>query len=58
MGVSSKMLLTDEFFTVSGVTPKDPPRVSGNISDFSGQGLNIGLTTLNHAMTPDFSLQH
>jgi hypothetical protein len=56
-GVSSKMLLTDEFFAVSGITPKDP-RVSGNINNFSGRGLNIGLTVQNRAMTPAFSLHH
>jgi hypothetical protein len=56
-GVSSKMLLTDEFFAVSGITPEDP-RVSGNINNFSGRGLNIGLTAQNRAMTPAFSLHH
>jgi hypothetical protein len=57
VGVSSKMLLTDEFFAVSGVTPKDP-QVSGNINNFSGRGLNIGLTAQNRAMAPTFSLHH
>jgi hypothetical protein len=56
-GVSSKMLLTDEFFAVSGITPEDP-RVSGNSNNFSGRGLNIGLTAQNRAMTPAFSLHH
>ncbi len=56
-GVSSKMLLTDEFFAVSGITPRDP-RVSGNINNFSGQDLNIGLATQNCAMPPAFSLHH
>jgi hypothetical protein len=56
-GVSSKMLLTDEFFAVSGITPEDP-RVSGNINNFSGRGLNIGLTAQNRAMAPAFSLHH
>jgi hypothetical protein len=51
------MLLTDEFFTVSGVTPEDP-RVSGNINNLSGQRLNIGLTTQKLVMTPAFSLHH
>ncbi len=56
-GVSSKMLLTDEFFAVSGITPEDP-RISGNINNFSGRGLNIGLTAQNRAMAPAFSLHH
>jgi hypothetical protein len=56
-GVSSKMLLTDEFFAVSGITPEDP-RISGNINNFSGRGLNIGLTAQNRAMPPAFSLHH
>jgi hypothetical protein len=56
-GVSSKMLLTDEFFAVSGITPNDP-RVSGNLNNFSGRGLNIGLTAQTRAMTPSFSLHH
>jgi hypothetical protein len=56
-GVSSKMLLPDEFFAVSGITPEDP-RVSGNINNFSGRGLNIGLTAHNCVMTPTFSLHH
>ena len=56
-GVSSKMLLTDEFFAVSGITPEDP-RVSGNINNFSGRGLNIGLTAQNRVMPPSFSLHH
>jgi hypothetical protein len=56
-GISSKMLLTDEFFAISGITPEDP-RVSANINNFSGRGLNIGLTTQNRAMTPAFSLHH
>jgi hypothetical protein len=51
------MLLTDKFFAVSGITPEDP-RVSGNINNFSGRGLNIGLTTQNRAMTSAFSLHH
>ncbi len=56
-GVSSKMLLRDEFFAVSGITPEDP-RTSGTINNFSGRGLNIGLTAQNRAMTPAFSLRH
>jgi hypothetical protein len=56
-GVSSKMLLTDEFFAVSGITPEDP-RVSGKINNFSGRGLNIGLPAQNRAMPPAFSLHH
>jgi hypothetical protein len=58
MGVSLKMLLTDEFlFAVSGIMPKDL-RVSSNINNFSDRGLNIGLTAQNRAMTPAFSLHH
>ncbi len=56
-GVSSKMLLTDEFFAVSGITLEDP-RLSGNINNFSGRGLNIGLTAQNRVMPPSFSLHH
>jgi hypothetical protein len=56
-GVSSKMLLTDKFFAVSGITPEDP-RVSGNSNNFSGWGLNIGLTAQNRVMAPAFSLHH
>jgi hypothetical protein len=54
---ASKTLLTDEFFAVSGITPEDP-RVSGNINNFSGRGLNIGLTAQNCAMASAFSLHH
>jgi hypothetical protein len=36
-GVSSKMLLSDEFFAILGITPEDP-RVSGNRNNFSGSG--------------------
>jgi hypothetical protein len=50
-GVSSKMLLTDELFSISGVTPEDSS-VSGNINNLSGRGLNIGLTTQNCVMAP------
>jgi hypothetical protein len=56
-GVSSKMLLRDEFFAVSGITPEDP-RVRGNINNLPGRGLNIGLTAQNRAMPPAFSLHH
>jgi hypothetical protein len=51
------MLLSDDFFAASGITPEDPC-VSGNINNFSGRGLNIGLTAQNRAMPPAFSLHH
>jgi hypothetical protein len=56
-GVSSKMLLTDKFFAISRITPEDP-RVRANTHNFSGRGLNIGLTAQNRVMTPTFSLHH
>jgi hypothetical protein len=56
-GLSSKMLLSDEFFAISGITPKDP-RVSGDQNNFSGRGLNIGTSAQTRAMAPSFSLHH
>jgi hypothetical protein len=56
-GVSSKKLLSDEFFAISGITPKDPP-VSRNRNNFSGRGLNIGTSAQNRAMAPFFLLHY
>jgi hypothetical protein len=50
-GVSSKMLLTDEFFAISGITPEDPRVSHNNSNNFAARGLNIGFTAQKHAMT-------
>jgi hypothetical protein len=35
-GVSSKMLLMDEFFTVSGITPEDPASAATSTTALAG----------------------
>ena len=60
-GVSSKMVLTNEFFAIAGTscaTEANDPRISGHMNNFSGRGLQIGLTAQSHAMRPSFALHY
>ena len=56
-GISSKMLLSNEFFAIPSARSNDP-RTSGASNNFSGRGLPLGLTAQSHSNQPAFSLHH
>lgn len=56
-GISKKMLLTEEYFSIPDAGPEDP-RVSGNFANFSGRGLSNGFATQSRAAQPSFALHY
>ncbi len=59
-GVSRRMLLALDFFTIPDEAPSGPedPRTEGNRLNFSGRFLNIGLSDQSRALQPAFALHY
>jgi hypothetical protein len=55
-GVSRRMITSAEFFTIPEAASAEDPRVSGNTDNFSGRGLNFGLTARSRSLAPAFAL--
>lgn len=56
-GISSRMILSQDFFTVPDQVHQDDPRVPGDKNNFAARS-NIGLDAQRWAQKPAFSLHH
>ena len=57
-GVSSRMILTQDYFTIPDFAAKDDPRAPGNALNFAGRGNQVGGFTQAHAARTALSLHH
>jgi hypothetical protein len=56
-GVSSRMILSSDFYTIPDYTHHEDPRTRGNSHNFAAR-LNCGLDAQRWAQTPAFALHH
>jgi hypothetical protein len=57
VGISNRMIVSPDFFTIPDCIHPEDPRVPGNVNNFSGHS-NIGSGTHEWAQLPSFALHH